>query len=128
MDLKSEVEQHFRVTLLDCQAPQFSHYVAGDFYQPHCDNNPRDDASRISKARRISAVIFLNGTSAEPRDDTYGGGALTFYKLFDDPVGRSIGFPLEADEGLLISFRSDLPHSVARITHGDRYTIAGWYI
>jgi SM-20-related protein len=72
-------------------------------------------------------VIFLNGTSAEPRDDTYGGGALTFYELFDDPVGRKIGFPLEADEGLLVAFRANLLHSVTPITHGDRYTITGWY-
>jgi SM-20-related protein len=128
MGLKPDLERHFGVALADCQAPQFLHYVTGDFYQPHCDNSPRDDASPISKSRRISAVIFLNGTSAEPRDDTYGGGALTFYKLFDDPVGRSIGFPLEADEGLFIGFRSDLLHSVAPVTHGDRYTIAGWYI
>jgi predicted 2-oxoglutarate/Fe(II)-dependent dioxygenase YbiX len=96
MGLKPDLERHFGIALADCQAPQFLHYVTGDFYQPHCDNGARDDAAPSSKSRRIWAVIFLNGTSAEPRDDTYGGGALTFYKLFDDPVGRSIGFPLEA--------------------------------
>jgi predicted 2-oxoglutarate/Fe(II)-dependent dioxygenase YbiX len=53
---------------------------------------------------------------------------LTFYELLDDPVGRSLGFPLEANEGLLIAFRADVPHSVATVTHGDRYTIASWYI
>jgi SM-20-related protein len=128
MSLKSDLERHFGVSLADTQEPQFLHYVTGDFYTIHCDSSPLADASPISKSRRISAVIFLNGTSTEPREDTYGGGSLTFYKLFDDPVGRSIGFPLEADEGLLIGFRSDLPHSVAPVTHGDRYTIAGWYV
>jgi SM-20-related protein len=58
----------------------------------------------------------------------YGGGALTFYDLFDDPTGRSLGFPLQAEEGLLIAFRAEVPHSIAPVTHGDRYTIASWYI
>jgi predicted 2-oxoglutarate/Fe(II)-dependent dioxygenase YbiX len=58
----------------------------------------------------------------------YGGGALTFYELLDDPAGRSLGFPLQAEEGLLIAFRANVPHSVTTVTHGDRYTIACWYI
>lgn len=126
--LKCDLEQHFGVALAGCQDPQFLHYVTGDFYQAHVDSSDLADASPISRARRISAVIFLNANSDAPREDTYGGGALTFYKLFDDPVGRSMGFPLEADEGLLVGFRSDLPHSVAPVLHGDRYTIAGWYV
>src|SRR5262249_57592375 len=82
----------------------------------------------MSKSRLISAVIFLNGTSTEPRDGMYGGGALTFYGLLDDPIGGSLGFPLEAGEGLLIAFRADVPHSVAAGTPRDRDTIAGWYV
>jgi predicted 2-oxoglutarate/Fe(II)-dependent dioxygenase YbiX len=125
--VKPDLERHFDVTLNDCQGPQFLHYVTGDFYQCHRDHRSDQNASAMSKSRRISAVIFLNGTSAEPRDSMYGGGALTFYELLDDPTGRSLGFPLQAEEGLLIAFRADVPHSVAQITHGDRYTIAGWY-
>jgi SM-20-related protein len=125
--VKPDMELHFNLALADCQLPQFLHYVTGDFYQRHRDGGGRA-ASPISKSRRISAVIFLNDTSTEPRDGMYGGGALTFYELFDDPVGRSLGFPLAADEGLLIAFRADVLHSVAPVTHGDRYTIASWYI
>jgi SM-20-related protein len=126
--VKPDLERHFNVTLTDCQGPQFLHYVTGDFYQRHRDRRGDQNASPISKSRRVSAVIFLNGTSTEPRDSMYGGGALTFYELLDDPIGRSLGFPLEAQEGLLIAFRADVPHSVAPVTHGDRYTIAGWYV
>jgi len=126
--VKPDLERHFDVTLTDCQGPQFLHYVTGDFYQCHRDRRSDQNASAMSKSRLISAVIFLNGTSTEPRDGMYGGGALTFYGLLDDPIGGSLGFPLEADEGLLIAFRADVPHSVAAVTHGDRYTIAGWYV
>jgi len=126
--IKPDLEDHFRVTLASCQEPQFLHYVTGDFYQCHRDGRSDPNASSTSRSRRISAVIFLNGTSTEPREAMYGGGALTFYELFDDPIGRSLGFPLEAEEGLLIAFRADVPHSVTAVTHGDRYTIASWYI
>jgi predicted 2-oxoglutarate/Fe(II)-dependent dioxygenase YbiX len=123
--VKPDLERHFDTVLTDYQGPQFLHYVTGDFYQYHRDE---EATSATSKSRRISAVIFLNSTSAEPRDGMYGGGALTFYELLDDPTGRSLGFPLRAEEGLLIAFRADVPHSVTTVTHGDRYTIASWYI
>ena len=128
IDVKPELERHFDTVLTNCQGPQFLHYVAGDFYQYHRDGVSDQDAALTVKSRRISAVIFLNGSSAEPCDSMYGGGALTFYELLDDPTGRSLGFPLQAEEGLLIAFRAEVPHSVAPVTHGDRYTIAGWYI
>jgi len=128
IDVKPDLERHFDTVLTDSQGPHFLHYVTGDFYEYHRDRRSDQDAPAMAKSRRISAVIFLNGTSAEPRDNMYGGGALTFYELLDDPTGRSLGFPLQAEEGLLIAFRADVPHSVAPVTHGDRYTIAGWYV
>jgi predicted 2-oxoglutarate/Fe(II)-dependent dioxygenase YbiX len=127
IDIKAVLERHFHLTLADCQTPQFLHYIRGDFYQPHRDGGVLAGSSS-SKSRRISAVIFLNNTSPEPREGTYGGGELTFYEQFDDPVGRTLGFPLEADEGLFVAFRADALHSVAPVTHGDRYTIASWYV
>jgi predicted 2-oxoglutarate/Fe(II)-dependent dioxygenase YbiX len=128
MAVMPDLERHFNVALTDCQGPQFLHYVTGEFYQCHRDRRSDEQASSMSKTRQVSAVIFLNGTAAEPRERMYGGGALTFYELLEDPVGRSLGFPLEADEGLLVAFRADVPHSVAPVTHGDRYTVASWYI
>jgi SM-20-related protein len=127
IEVKPDLERHFDTVLTNCQGPQFLHYVTGDFYQYHRDRESDPNASARSKSRRISAVIFLNGTSVEPRDSMYGGGALTFYELLDDPIGRSFGFPLDADEGLLVAFRADVAHSVDRVTHGDRYTIASWF-
>jgi SM-20-related protein len=128
IDVKSDLERHFDTVLSGCQGPQFLHYVTGDFYEYHRDRGSDQNDSAMSKSRRISTVIFLNDTSAEPRDSMYGGGALTFYELLEGPAGRSFGFPLEAEEGLLIAFRADVPHSVAPVTHGERYTIAGWYV
>jgi SM-20-related protein len=127
-DLTPDLDRHFSVTLASCQPPQFLHYREGDFYQAHRDSTPHAEGAPVSKARRISAVIFLNAGADEPEPGTYGGGALTFFGLFDDPVGQAVGFPLDASEGMLVAFKSETIHSVAPVTHGDRYTIASWYV
>lgn len=126
--IKPDLERAFNVSLVDCQKPSFLHYVTGDFYQRHRDGSSHDDASPISTARRVSVVIFLNTPSAEPADGAYGGGALTFYDLFEGEKARGIGLPIDASEGLLVAFRADLPHSVSAVTHGDRFTIATWFV
>ena len=124
---KSAVESHYGLTLTDCEAPQFLAYSPGDHYKAHRDSGAHDKASAVSKARRVSSVIFLNHASESAAADCYGGGALTFYGFFDDPSGKSLGISLQAEEGLLITFRSEMLHAVEPVTHGDRYTIASWY-
>ena len=73
-------------------------------------------------------MLFLNGSSREPRPATYGGGSLTFYSLFEDPDSENLGVPLEAEPGLLVAFNAHLPHSVEPVTHGERFTIATWFV
>lgn len=126
--IKPDLERAFGIPLSDCQPPSFLHYVTGDFYQRHRDGSAHADASVISTARRVSVVIFLNTPSPEPADGAYGGGALTFYGLFEGEKARGIGLPLDASEGLLVGFRADLAHSVSPVTHGDRFTIATWFV
>jgi predicted 2-oxoglutarate/Fe(II)-dependent dioxygenase YbiX len=126
--LKPDLERAFDVTLTDCQNPSFLHYVTGDFYQRHRDASARADASAVSTARRVSVVVFLNAPAREPAEGSYGGGALTFYELFEGEKAKGIGLPLDAAEGLLVAFRADLPHSVTPVTHGDRFTIATWFV
>src|SRR5262249_44185295 len=71
IDVKPDLERHFDTVLTDFQGPRFLHYGTGDFYQYHRDAG----SSATSESRRISAVIFLNGTSAKPPDRMYRGGA-----------------------------------------------------
>jgi SM-20-related protein len=123
----AEVGRHYGLELTDCEAPQFLSYVTGDHYKAHRDSGAHDHATETSKVRRISSVIFLNEASEAASDETYGGGSLTFYGLFGDAGGTSIGVPLEPEEGLLITFPSEMMHSVEPVTHGERYTIASWF-
>jgi SM-20-related protein len=122
-----DVGDFYGFALTDCEDPQFLAYGPGDHYKAHRDSAAHSEATATSKARRISTVVFLNRAAEPATDDSYGGGALTFFGLVPDPSGKSLGIPLEADEGLLITFPSEMLHAVEPVTHGERYTIASWY-
>src|SRR5262249_50859849 len=100
--VKPYVESHYGLALTGCQQFQFLAYGPGDYYKAHrdCGSNP------VSSLRKVSAVMFLNAPSDPSDDGGYGGGSLTFYELFDNPAGSKMGIPLEADQGLLVTFRS----------------------
>jgi SM-20-related protein len=121
-----KLEQHFKLELSDCQPPQFLIYREGDFYEPHCDDNSRPDYPQDIQQRKISIVIFLNGEAEEHKQDSYNGGALTFYGLIADPRCAAIGFPLAGETGLLVAFRSNIFHEVKPVTQGERHTIVSW--
>jgi predicted 2-oxoglutarate/Fe(II)-dependent dioxygenase YbiX len=133
---RPRVADHYGIPLAGIQPPQFLVYAPGDFYRPHRDNTPgrdrsqRDDvppAPGVSHERRISAVLFVNGHAAEPTAGAFGGGALTFYGLIDDPRTEALGISIEAQEGLLITFPASLVHGVSPVEHGHRYTAVSWY-
>ncbi len=107
------------------EGPQFLVYRPGDFFRPHRDRavEPEDD---VTKRRRISIVVFLNGTGETILPETFDGGALTFYGLLDDPRLRAVGYPLRAETGLLVAFRSDILHEVTPVSRGERHSVVAW--
>jgi SM-20-related protein len=125
--LKPALEDHFNLALMGCEKLQFLAYNEGDFYRPHRDNTTELTAPEYAKQRKISVVIFLNGETDEAGQNSYRGGALTFYGLVDDPRWRTYGFPLKSEAGLLVAFRSEICHEVAAVTGGERYTIVSWF-
>ena len=111
LSCKHAVEEHFSVTLSECEDPQFLRYREGDFFVAHQDGNTgmlRLDTER----RRISMVTFLNRE--------YRGGALVFTKL-------SARYQMPAEPGTLVAFRSETTHEVTPVSHGERFSIASWY-
>jgi SM-20-related protein len=127
LSIKPDLESYFRVDLKGCRPPVFLSYGIGDFFQAHEDTTDDDDLPEAIKVRKVSVVVFLNGTSEEERPDTYSGGALTFYNLLRDPRLKARGFPLHGEEGLLIAFSSRLTHEVQPVTRGNRYSIVSWF-
>jgi SM-20-related protein len=125
--VKPSLEGHFDVELQGVQKLGFLIYGEGDYFQRHVDRGAHEDDADFSKARRVSAVIFLNGGSPEPAPGAFGGGALTFYGLLGNGQGSGVGLPLTPEPGLLIAFASDVIHEVTPVTHGERYTVVTWF-
>ena len=126
LDLKPTVERHFEIELKGCQPAQFLRYRVGDYFRAHADHEA--EGMQHVTERRVSAVVFLNGESADPGADSYNGGALTFFGLMGDERADSVGLPLVGETGLLVAFSADLVHSVAPVTGGERYTLVSWFV
>jgi SM-20-related protein len=125
--LLPDVSQTFGVEVGAVQRPQFLIYREGDFFRRHRDSNQDEGAAEFARRRQVSAVVFLNGESAEPAPDSYVGGALTLYGLMDDQEGRAIGMPVTGETGSLIAFPSDMLHEVTPVSHGERFTVVSWF-
>jgi SM-20-related protein len=117
---KSALEQHFGLTLTECERPQFLRYKTGDFFVRHQDGNTKQLDFDHLRVRRISIVVFLNDFSAEPKDDCYSGGLLNFYD-------RNNAFGLPGETGLLVAFTAESFHEVSPVTSGERFTIISWF-
>jgi SM-20-related protein len=123
---KARIEEHFQISLSDCEEPQFLRYQVGDFFVAHQDGNTpllKFDRDRV---RIVSAVIFLSQQSATPAPGGYSGGSLVFSGPLVDPSYRETR-EVVGETGLLIAFRSETTHEVTPVTHGERHSIACWY-
>ena len=124
---KAALEESFGFALGDCEEPEFLVYGPGDFFRPHHDAAPRGQVHEYLKRRLVSAVLFLNGQTAEPSPGSFCGGSLVFYGLIKDARATQLGFQLEAQPGLLVAFPSDTLHEVTPVTHGQRYSVVTWF-
>ena len=123
----AEVSRHYEIPLTGLQPLQFLVYRPGDFFQRHRDRGEGDDTPAFSRARRVAAIVFLNGEGDPSASTAYRGGALTLYGLFEQSEADTLGFPLEAEEGLLVTFPADVMHEVRPVEAGERYTVVTWF-
>ena len=129
-EIRPEIERHFRLTLGAHQPIDFLVYGPGDYFGAHTDGGAAShpESQPTVLARQVSVVIFLNDASAETPapPGQFSGGELTF-QLLDDPRAKTAGFPLDAETGLLIAFRSELMHEVKPVLSGERYTVVTFF-
>ena len=124
---KAALEGHFDLKLVDCEPPQFLRYLEGDFFVRHQDGNTDQLEFDHLRIRRISIVVFLNDSSAEPSADTFCGGSLNFYEGDDVSGATSSGFSLSGETGLLVAITADTLHEVTPVACGERFTIISWF-
>jgi SM-20-related protein len=124
IECKSEVEEHFGVSLRCVEEPQFLRYGVGDFFVAHQDGNTgllrMDQESRL-----VSVVILLSRGADAPEENAYCGGALLFHDRRTKRVPQEL--LLTRKPGTFVAFRSETTHEVTPVISGDRYSIASWY-
>lgn len=119
------LEQHFSISLTDCEQPQFLRYDVGDFFVPHQDGNTGLLRLTSDAERRISVVIFLNRQGDDTDVDSYGGGSLKFSDYRAEQTYSEFELPVQ--RGMLVAFRAELTHEVTPVTRGQRYSVVSWY-
>ena len=124
---KPLLEDHFDLTLSDCEKPQFLRYREGDFFVRHQDGNTEQLEFDHLRIRRISIVVFLNDSSDGAAPDTFSGGSLNFYDEDYLPGSESRSFSLQGETGLLVAFAADIMHEVIPVARGERFTIISWF-
>ena len=127
LTIKPDVEQHFQLSLGGCEKPQFLVYKEGDFFRLHRDSGTPSKVPVHAQRRQVSLIIFLNSENCESLSDSYSGGSLFFFGLFEDPRLQQVGFPCVGEAGMLLAFRSDSFHEVKPVIKGERYTIVSWF-
>lgn len=137
--LRLEINRALFAGLFEFEA-HFAVYPPGGFYARHLDAfAPRPGAAAnaalgpgAARSRVVSLVVFLNRSWGEA-----DGGRLAIWPPMDDDTGRrpDLGaldtVPAAAEiapegGGLVLMMSERIPHEV-RLSHADRYAIAGWY-
>ena len=126
--IRPALSTHFGRALTASEGVGFLMYEPGGFYRPHRDSAPHDAAAGGNETfrRRVSVVVFLNGASETPGPLEYAGGRLTLYGLIDEPAWRDVGFPIDAEPGLLVAFDSATLHEVTPVVAGRRLSAVDW--
>jgi predicted 2-oxoglutarate/Fe(II)-dependent dioxygenase YbiX len=123
--LQPNLETYFGVTLVDCEAPYIVRYPIGGFYRPHGDNDCKARAS--ADERKVSCVLFLNGSAAFAKDECFVGGALAFFRLGKNETAEGCKSFLHPIPALLVAFRSATCHEVLPVMAGCRWTLVTWF-
>jgi SM-20-related protein len=125
LPLAADLAHHFGLKVTGMQEPQFLRYGRASFFRAHQDSSDHSALDPQVRARRISAVVFLNRQTRLPADGAYCGGDLRLFRLDDDPDPV---FCIAGETGMLVAFSSDVFHEVRPVTHGERFTVVTWYV
>lgn len=118
------LEEHFRVTLSECEEPQFLRYDAGGFFVAHQDGGTGLIRSE-RELRKVSVVVFLNRQTETQEPGAYSGGSLVLHAHLVSSEDERL--PLACEPGTLAAFRASTTHEVLPVSGGERYTIACWF-
>jgi SM-20-related protein len=119
--------KHYAVELTNYESPQIVRYPAGGFYRPHIDSCWVNSGPTTPSVRKISCVVFLNGSGRSTDNASFVGGSLAFFKLAEDPSEDNCKTLLYPALGLLVAFRSNVYHEVLPVMAGERFSLVTWF-
>jgi predicted 2-oxoglutarate/Fe(II)-dependent dioxygenase YbiX len=118
---------HYGVVLSGYEAPHVVRYPIGGFYRPHVDSDEKSQGAAETCRRKVSCVVFLNGSTPSTRDDSFAGGALAFFRLAERPTSENCKTFLYPEPNLLVAFKSGVYHEVLPVMAGFRWTLVTWF-
>jgi predicted 2-oxoglutarate/Fe(II)-dependent dioxygenase YbiX len=118
---RGQIEAFFGEPLSDREGASLLRYEAGGFYRPHVDRADVD-AWPAAARRAFTLVLFLNSSRAAESAGEFDGGILRLLPDDGDAVD------IVARRGMLVAFRSGVPHEVTPVADGCRDTVVDWLL
>ena len=124
--LKPQLEQYFKTDLSEMERPNVLRYYQGDFFGWHTDGS---DDEPTTKDRKVTTLMYLNGSDKESGSDSFIGGELELYThdLIPQEEYRTHCLQLSPKTGLLVAFGSRIRHQVQPVVRGMRYVISTFW-
>ncbi len=126
LGLKPELEQYFKIDLSELERPNVLRYFSGECFRWHIDAS---DHYPAVKDRKVSTLVYLNGSDDESGSERFTGGELEIYThdLSPQEDYRTHCLQLAPKTGLLVAFDSRIRHQVQPVVTGTRYVISNFW-
>lgn len=102
----TEIKNFFDFDISFAEPYEIKRYQSEDYFGPHFDNY---GSLSENIDRKLTIVMFLSA------EDSYGGGELNIF-----------GRDMKASQGAVVAFPSFFPHSVNKVTFGERWSLITW--
>jgi hypothetical protein len=102
----TEINNFFNFDISFAEPYEVKRYQIEDYFGPHFDNygSLSEDIDR-----KLTVVLFLS------KDNSYSGGELNVF-----------GKDITMKQGSVVAFPSFFPHSVKKVTSGERWSLITW--
>ena len=102
----SEINNFFNFDISFAEPYEIKKYESEDYFGPHFDNY---GSLSENIDRKLTIVVFLS------KENSYEGGELNVF-----------GKDIKVEQGSIVAFPSFFPHSVSKITSGERWSVITW--
>lgn len=105
-EIYTEINNFFKFDVSFAEPYEIKRYQSEDYFSIHFDNygSLSEDVDR-----KLTIVLFLS------KENSYSGGEINIF-----------GKDIKVEQGSIIAFPSFFPHSVNKVTSGERWSLITW--